>query len=83
MAVIARSPRSVPPVGPSQLLGSVSLADRLADRLSEQIAGGALKPGDRLPTETQLAQHHGVSRSVVREAVQRLKSRALLVSRPG
>ena len=83
MAVFARGPRSVPPVGPAQHLGSVSLADRLADRLSEQIAGGALKPGDRLPTEAQLAQNHGVSRSVVREAVHRLKSRALLVSRQG
>ncbi len=64
-------------------LGSVSLADRLADRLVAQVEGGSLKPGDRLPTEAQLAASHGVSRSVVREAVHRLKSRGLLVSRQG
>ena len=83
MAASARYPRSVPVSEPALRLGSVSLADRLADRLAEQIEGGALNPGDQLPTETQLALNHGVSRSVVREAVQRLKSRALLVSRQG
>ena len=64
-------------------LGTVSLADQLADRLAEQVQGGALAPGDRLPTEAQLAADHGVSRSVVREAVHRLKSRGLLHSRQG
>ena len=83
MAVPARNTRSVSIPESAQRLGSVSLADRLADRLAEQIEGGALKPGDRLPTEAQLGLNHGVSRSVVREAVHRLKSRALLVSRQG
>ncbi len=64
-------------------LGRETLADRLADMLSRQIEGGRLVPGDRLPTEAQLALTHGVSRSVVREAVHRVKSRGLLVSRQG
>jgi GntR family transcriptional repressor for pyruvate dehydrogenase complex len=64
-------------------LGQVTLADQLAERLSGQVTRGELKPGDRLPTEVQLCATHGVSRSVVREAVHRLKSRALLVSRQG
>ena len=38
---------------------------------------------DRLPTEQQLAASHGVSRTVVREAVHQLKSRGLLRSRQG
>ncbi len=59
------------------------LSDRLAARLSEQIETGALAPGDRLPTEQQLALVHGVSRTVVREAVHQLKSRHLLLSRQG
>ena len=59
------------------------LSDRLARRLGDQIASGALRPGDRLPTEQQLALAHGVSRTVVREAVHQLRSRALLVSRQG
>lgn len=59
------------------------LSDRLAQRLMQQIEGGAWKPGDRLPTEAQLAAAHGVSRSVVREAVHQIKSRGLLRSRQG
>jgi len=59
------------------------LSDRLASRLNEQIDLGALQPGDRLPTEAQLSATHGVSRSVVREAVHQLKSRGLLRSRQG
>ena len=64
-------------------LGRETLADRLADMLSTQIASGDLAPGDRLPTEAQLSATHGVSRSVVREAVHRIKSRGGLVSRQG
>lgn len=59
------------------------LSDRLAAALIAQIDSGALRPGDRLPTEAQLGARHGVSRSVVREAVQRIKSRGLLLSRQG
>ncbi|RZL64017.1 MAG: FadR family transcriptional regulator [Variovorax sp.] len=59
------------------------LSDRLASRLGAQIESGALRPGERLPTEQQLAATHGVSRTVVREAVHQLKSRALVVSRQG
>jgi len=71
-----------PSEDPGQL-GRASLADRLAERLAEQIEGGRLQPGDRLPTEAQLSATHGVSRSVVREAVHRVKSRGLLMSRQG
>ncbi|HYP69772.1 MAG TPA: FCD domain-containing protein [Variovorax sp.] len=59
------------------------LSDRLALRLSELIESGKLAPGERLPTELQLASVHGVSRTVVREAVHQLKSRALVASRQG
>ena len=59
------------------------LSDQLAVLLGEQIDAGGLRPGDRLPTEQQLALAHGVSRTVVREAVHQLKSRQLVVSRQG
>jgi GntR family transcriptional regulator, transcriptional repressor for pyruvate dehydrogenase complex len=59
------------------------LSDQLAARLIARIEKGALQPGDRLPTEAQLSADHGVSRSVVREAVHQLKSRGLLHSRQG
>lgn len=59
------------------------LSDRLAQRLARQIGSGDLQPGARLPTEQQMAQTHGVSRTVVREAVHQLKSLSLVVSRQG
>ena len=59
------------------------LSDRLAGLLAAQVESGALRPGDRLPTEPRLAEAHGVSRTVVREAVHQLKSQGLLVSRQG
>ncbi len=63
------------------------IADRLSDRLAlllgKQIDSSLLKPGDRLPTEQQLALAHGVSRTVVREAMHQLKSRHLVISRQG
>jgi GntR family transcriptional repressor for pyruvate dehydrogenase complex len=63
------------------------VAERLSDRLAALLAGqmeqGLLKPGDQLPTEPRLAAAHGVSRTVVREAVHQLKSQGLLLSRQG
>ena len=72
-AAPATSPRLVPQ----------RLSDRLAVLLGDQIGAGTLRPGDRLPTEAQLASAHGVSRTVVREAVHQLQSRRLVVSRQG
>ncbi|MBL8301919.1 MAG: FadR family transcriptional regulator [Ideonella sp.] len=80
----ARLPPPVARAGePAQRLGRETLADRLAARLWTQIEQGEIASGDRLPTEARLADTHGVSRSVVREAVHRLKSRGVLVSRQG
>ncbi len=73
---------AAPPSPPTRLM-PLRLSDRLAVLLGEQIDSGALRPGDRLPTEAQLAGAHGVSRTVVREAVHQLKSRQLVVSRQG
>lgn len=59
------------------------LSDRLAALLKQRIESGSLSPEERLPTEQKLAEQHGVSRTVVREAVSRLKSMGLLTSRQG
>ena len=60
-----------------------TLTDKLAALLTGLIETGELAPDERLPTEASLSQHYGVSRTVVREAVSRLKSIGLLVSRQG
>ncbi len=48
-----------------------------------RIASGALTPGSRLPTEQALSSEFGVSRTVVREAISRLKSEGLVETRQG
>ena len=52
--------------------------EQLAAVLRERIATGALRPGDRLPSETALAQQAGVSRSTVREALRTLQEAGLI-----
>lgn len=59
------------------------LAQDVFDFLVEQIRSGALRPGDRLPTEVSLMQSQGVSRTVVREALQRLQASGLVETRHG
>ena len=59
------------------------LSDQVADQLAAEIRRGGLAPGDKLPTEAQLVAQFGVSRTVVREAVSRLKSLGLVDSRQG
>jgi GntR family transcriptional regulator, transcriptional repressor for pyruvate dehydrogenase complex len=67
----------------TQRLAAARLSDQLAALIEGQIDRGALSPGDRLPTEQTLAAAHGVSRTVVREAVHQLKSQGLVRSRQG
>lgn len=64
-------------------LASPRLSDQLAAHIARQIDEGAVKTGERLPTEQQMAAAHGVSRTVVREAVHQLKSLGRVVSRQG
>jgi DNA-binding FadR family transcriptional regulator len=60
-----------------------NLTDRVAAVLREEITGGTLKPGDVLPPEQLIAERLGVSRTVLREAVSRLKVQGLVASKQG
>jgi DNA-binding GntR family transcriptional regulator len=60
---------------------SKSRKDLLAERLEEDIVSGRLAPGERLD-EVSLATSFGVSRTPVREALQRLASSGLVELRP-
>lgn len=55
----------------------------LANILSNMIADGHLKVGDKLPAEKLITQEHGVSRTVVREAISHLQSHGLVETRHG
>jgi len=62
--------------------GQGRAADMLVQILVDQIKSGALKEGDALPPEREIVETYGVSRTVVREAVQTLASRGLVDARP-
>lgn len=71
MAMIAR---------PAQ---GVTLSARLGNELRRAIVGGAFPPGSKLPSEAQLSEAHGVSRTVVREAIASLRADRLVEARQG
>ena len=57
--------------------------EQVADQLLSLINSGELKPGDRLPSEAELAADFGVSRTTVREALRILATRNLIQTRKG
>jgi GntR family transcriptional regulator, transcriptional repressor for pyruvate dehydrogenase complex len=60
-----------------------TLADRVTAVLREKIKRGEFQAGTRLPTEQVISERFGVSRTVVREAISRLKSDGLVEVRQG
>ena len=62
---------------------AIKLSDQVASALEAEIREGRIQAGDKLPTEAALAQQFEVSRTVVREAISRLKSLGLVDSRQG
>jgi DNA-binding FadR family transcriptional regulator len=65
------------------LAAAGNLTDRASEALTRLVLGGEYPPNARLPTELELARRFGVSRTVIREAVARLKSSGLVQSRQG
>ncbi|WP_037577512.1 GntR family transcriptional regulator [Phaeacidiphilus oryzae] len=61
----------------------VPLYFQLAQQIEELISGGELAPGDRLENEVQLADRLGVSRPTMRQAIQYLVDKGLLVRKRG
>jgi GntR family transcriptional regulator len=57
---------------------AVPLYVQLREALRDEIRQRGLRPGDRLPTETELEERHGVSRSTIRQAVGDLEAEGLL-----
>lgn len=58
-------------------------ADSLVSEIEGRILDGDLSPGDPLPPEREIVRDHGVSRTVVREALRILASKGLISARPG
>lgn len=60
-----------------------NLAQGVVEHIGESIRDGLLKPGDKLPTESAIMTMHGVSRTVVREAISHLQAAGLVQTRHG
>lgn len=67
----------------SPAVTGVRLSVQVAQQLSQEIRAGRLAPGQKLPTEAKLVDEFQVSRTVIREALSRLKSLGLVESRQG
>ena len=59
-----------------------NIYQHVIERLQRHIIANSLRPGDRLPTEIELAEHFGVSRQSVREAIKVMESVGIVETRP-
>src|SRR4051812_46849562 len=73
---LARGRKQMPvylPIKPKE-----RLYQEIVDQIQQQILSGALKPGDQIPAERDLAERFGVSRTAVREAIKSLTEKGLI-----
>jgi len=59
------------------------ISDVVMEQIEKMILEGALRPGEKLPPERELAVDFDVSRPTLREALQKLEAKGLLYSRQG
>ncbi len=75
------------PIGRAEVLRrewtSAPVKSRVIDRIRGLIQRRSLRPGDRLPTERELAEEFEVSRPTVRSALQSLSAMGIVRSRKG
>jgi GntR family transcriptional repressor for pyruvate dehydrogenase complex len=64
-------------------LKKTRLYEEIVKQLIGLIEGGTLKPGDKLPSERQMAEELGVSRTAIREALRALESMGYIESKVG
>lgn len=76
--------REAPPAARDQKIGRAApLGDQVFAAVQADILEGRLKPGERLPTEPALSASFGVSRTVIREAISRLRNDGLVTAKQG
>ena len=68
---------------PFEKITAGKLSQAVTHQIEELILRGILRPGERLPSERDLAERMGVSRPSLREAIADLQEKGLLSSRAG
>lgn len=59
-------------------IGGKTIVDQIVDDIANAIINGEIKPGDRIPTEAELAKSMNVGRNSVREAIKILVAYGVL-----
>lgn len=77
------NPRRAPATVEFEAVRKERRYEQVAEQIQKLIAEGALKPGDRLPAERDLAIRFGVARSTIRDAVRTLEVMGILEPRQG
>jgi DNA-binding FadR family transcriptional regulator len=77
------TPRDAGEAAQFQQVQPVRLYQRIVEQIEDALVSGSLRPGQRLPSERELVEQFGASRSSVREALRVLESRGVIQSRPG
>lgn len=67
----------------AQLQRGPSLASQVTQNMLDSISAGQFKAGDWLPSERELSEQFGVSRTVIREAVRGLQAKGVIEVRSG
>jgi GntR family galactonate operon transcriptional repressor len=57
-----------------------SISDQIVYEIGRKIAGGEIKPGEKLPKVEVISEQYGVSRTVIREALKGLAARKMIRS---
>ena len=60
-----------------------SVVDQIIETIKSALMTGELSPGQRLPSETEMARQLGVGRSAIREALKILQAMGVLTARRG
>ncbi|MGJ8546181.1 MAG: FadR/GntR family transcriptional regulator [Sulfitobacter sp.] len=69
--------------GSTPLSRGTTLSDQVTEALRDNVMNGDWPVGSMIPSESRLAQNLEVSRTVIREAVSRLKAEGILSSQQG
>lgn len=66
----------------ARILENLNLSQQVTNDLGRAIVAGEYSSASGLPTEAQLCEEYGISRTAVREAVKMLSAKGLISSRP-
>jgi GntR family transcriptional repressor for pyruvate dehydrogenase complex len=80
---LVRSPASWADIFADEGIAPSRLGDVVIERLTQAIVDGRLKPGDRLPSESQIAATFGISKPIAREALRELAAMGVIQVQQG